>query len=803
MKTVLRGMAALLVAGYTAGYALDNDPLSAGTTTNRNVIGSAWEAPNANPALLGTDFAPRGGLLIVPFTNYGVGAWSDKLAISPFNKYWGNSNEQMSTLLSHILRTSFDINLNDDPATVSQKLTDGLRGGVTAFAGYKMTALSLAAGRFGIDVTTHLEEEMHIPEGPLFTFFSATDGLLRGNTLDFSSFRQTGLWATDVTLSLGLPVDIPALHKFFNLKYGAGGIGVKYIMGHAVLNSSMSSGKLSYDTVNGSNKLVVNGDMTVQTAGLGLHGPWKDDNPFANSYFPINGHGVGVDLGGILYDEHGTLTINFQNVGVIFWIKDVMQAHYKINKDNLTAYDVINGIDKEGKGDNSLLYIFNRDAGEYISDSRDTLSQSSELTTVLPITANIGYAYRWDYSKKGYFVNYCNAGANYEQNFVKSPGYTTVPRLSIGGEAGFLYGYLPLRMGFVFGGAEIIGSAVGGSWNFKYFSINLAYKALGTLYFNPKRGMELAAGLGYNWGYPKPPPVVLDTSHPIFDHDHDGIPDSIDKCATIPEDKDGYQDEDGCPEYDNDRDGIPDTLDKCPNFPEDIDGFQDADGCPDFDNDHDGIPDTLDKCPNVPEDIDGFQDADGCPDPDNDNDGIPDTLDKCPFEPETYNGYKDDDGCPDTVPVIKPTVKEMVMLNTKLRDINFKTASAELLPASFAALDYAVSFLKQYPAFKYEIQGHCDSRGAVDYNLVLSAARAGSVKAYLMSKGISDSMVVAIGYGKSRPIATNKTAAGRALNRRVEFHFIETPADYSALKVQEQMFRERIRQANIQGATQY
>jgi len=84
-----------------------------------------------------------------------------------------------------------------------------------------------------------------------------------------------------------------------------------------------------------------------------------------------------------------------------------------------------------------------------------------------------------------------------------------------------------------------------------------------------------------------------------------------------------------------------------PNDPEDKDGFQDTDGCPDLDNDGDGIPDAKDQCPNDPEDKDGFQDEDGCPDFDNDKDGIPDAADQCPNEPETVNGYADDDGCPD------------------------------------------------------------------------------------------------------------------------------------------------------------
>ena len=99
-----------------------------------------------------------------------------------------------------------------------------------------------------------------------------------------------------------------------------------------------------------------------------------------------------------------------------------------------------------------------------------------------------------------------------------------------------------------------------------------------------------------------------------IDSDGDGIPDDVDQCPDMPEDKDGFQDEDGCPDFDNDNDGIYDAQDKCPNDPEDFDGFQDEDGCPDLDNDGDGIPDKLDKCPNTPEDIDGYQDDDGCPD---------------------------------------------------------------------------------------------------------------------------------------------------------------------------------------------
>jgi len=168
----------------------------------------------------------------------------------------------------------------------------------------------------------------------------------------------------------------------------------------------------------------------------------------------------------------------------------------------------------------------------------------------------------------------------------------------------------------------------------------------------------------------------------IRDSDGDGIENSRDKCPLVPEDKDGFQDEDGCPDDDNDGDRRPDAVDKCPNAAEDIDGFEDDDGCPDLDNDKDGIPDLQDKCPDDPEDgkppfphdgcpadkhdsdgdgipddrdacplqeedKDGFEDGDGCPDLDNDGDGIPDDQDKCPLCPEDKDGFEDADGCPD------------------------------------------------------------------------------------------------------------------------------------------------------------
>ena len=212
---------------------------------------------------------------------------------------------------------------------------------------------------------------------------------------------------------------------------------------------------------------------------------------------------------------------------------------------------------------------------------------------------------------------------------------------------------------------------------------------------------------------------------------------------------------------------------------EDKDGFQDDDGCPDPDNDNDGIPDAADKCPNEPEDKDGFQDDDGCPDPDNDADGVVDGSDKCPDQPETKNGYQDDDGCPDEIP------QKVKQFTGVIKGINFKTGSVDLLPSSKRTLDKAVKVLQEFTDLKLEIQGHTDDvplkpRKGSEYqdNKALSQGRAESVKAYFVSKGIDEGRLSAVGFGDEQPVVApdglkgGKLRAARAKNRRVEFKLV-------------------------------
>ncbi len=263
--------------------------------------------------------------------------------------------------------------------------------------------------------------------------------------------------------------------------------------------------------------------------------------------------------------------------------------------------------------------------------------------------------------------------------------------------------------------------------------------------------------------HPPPPP------HIDGDADGDGILDSKDKCPNEAEDKDGFEDDDGCPDLDNDHDGIPDAKDKCPLDPEDKDGFQDDDGCPDKDNDNDGIPDDKDKCPNQPEDKDGFQDLDGCPDPDNDHDGIPDAQDKCPNEPETINGIQDDDGCPDkgdSVVVVSPDRLET------LEAIQFN--GTKINKASFNVLGQVAATLRAHPEIiRVRVTTHVQPTTNVAKDQETTEKRATVVRDWLIQWGIAASRVEARGFGGTKPLVPSTQSGAAQVNDRLELIILE------------------------------
>ena len=253
------------------------------------------------------------------------------------------------------------------------------------------------------------------------------------------------------------------------------------------------------------------------------------------------------------------------------------------------------------------------------------------------------------------------------------------------------------------------------------------------------------------------------------DTDGDGIYDKNDECPETP----GLPEFNGCP--DSDGDGIQDSMDDCPNEA----GLAEFNGCPDTDGD--GVPDPEDECPETP----GLAELNGCPDAD--GDGIADNEDECPEEagPKENNGcpYQDTDGdgvidpedeCPEVAGTVanngcpEPTAEVIKELNEYSKTVLFDFNKATIRSESEEALNSIVEIMEEYPNTVFHIGGHTDSVGGDDYNLKLSKERAASVRQFLVDGGIPAKRLTSEGYGESRPIATNNTAAGRQDNRRVE-----------------------------------
>ena len=231
------------------------------------------------------------------------------------------------------------------------------------------------------------------------------------------------------------------------------------------------------------------------------------------------------------------------------------------------------------------------------------------------------------------------------------------------------------------------------------------------------------------------------------DTDSDGIVDASDACPEIA----GTVAMNGCP--DTDGDGVADKDDACPE----VAGLKAFKGCPDTDGD--GTTDKADKCPKVK----GPKENAGCPWPDTDGDSVLDKDDKCP----SVKGTVANNGCPEVAEEAINT------LNGYAKTILFNTGKSSFQKQTLPVLVSIAAILKENPLAKFSITGHTDNVGTSNFNFKLSKERAAAVKNYLVSNGVAANRLTSDGLGDTQPIGSNKTAAGRANNRRVEVKYVK------------------------------
>ncbi|MBS1948394.1 MAG: OmpA family protein [Bacteroidetes bacterium] len=382
------------------------------------------------------------------------------------------------------------------------------------------------------------------------------------------------------------------------------------------------------------------------------------------------------------------------------------------------------------------------------SFSNDNLNPGFSLMFWKGLTSNLDFSIRYNGLFSSYSKKDTVSTASYENEFegslhlrAFSDNHLLNPFLTAGIGAGNYSGtwatYAPLG-----GGIQI------NLQSKTYIFLQMNYRA-SLSKSNLDNNLFYSLGIAENISPAKPKPapktVVIPVVAPPKDSDGDGIVDSLDECPTVS----GLAQFHGCP--DTDGDGIPDKDDKCPNQK----GTAKYNGCPIPDTDGDGINDEEDKCPTLA----GVAKYNGCPIPDSDGDGVNDEEDRCPNLP----GVKENQGCP----LVKEEIVKKVMYDAK--NIFFATGSSKLLARSYKPLDEVAKILKDDPNLKLDIEGHTDNTGKPDKNQLLSENRAKAVFDYLTTKGsIGQNRLSSAGFGDAKPIASNKTAQGRAKNRRVE-----------------------------------
>ncbi|MGN6567208.1 MAG: DUF5723 family protein [Flavipsychrobacter sp.] len=544
-----------------------------------------------------------------------------------------------------------------------------------------------------------------------------------------------------------------------------GGLSLRYLSGIAYI--SLVSKNLDAHYYSANDSLVVRttdlafASNIITTEDQLSHGITNSD--LLNNFFGSKGgHGIGADVGFVYeyrpdydhyrYDMDGEKNItdyskNMYKFRLSVAVTDIGSINY--NTGNKVAHLTGNGtlaasnIKDSVQDYNSFVNYASRHG--FAADS-----SSASASVHLPTTLVLGFdykIYRRFYANLTYvgnLVNRDNFSNSYYNQLTLTPRYDT--RLfSVGLPITYSWLTQSMKLGL---GVRFSGFFIGSDDMLAMFS-------------NSQYGANVYAGAFVPIAKRKPK-----------DRDHDHVSDRRDQCPDVP----GTWALRGCPNPDRDHDGILDSVDKCPDLP----GAPTAMGCPDADLD--SVADDVDKCPDMPglvslqgcpdRDKDGVADnEDECPDepgvialhgcPDTDGDGVPDKDDRCPKVP----GPESNHGCP----VVKVQVKEEVKkrLAFAATAIQFETGKATIKKISRPLLNEIVKILNDYPDYDMTIDGYTDNVGKPEKNLQLSKDRANAVRNYFISQGIKENRLIANGYGETHPVTSNKTAAGRAKNRRV------------------------------------
>jgi hypothetical protein len=488
---------ALTILGWAAAPSLQaqskNDAIDA-CFHNRGLSAAATSAfQTTNPAVLGLVKLPRNQLIVPIFPAVEAGYWSNRLALIPYRNINMSDSGKLADYVNTLLDNSFNTG-GSDPAEASKKIMKGVGDGVSICAQSRMIPFSLTAKLGAGSVNSCLDAQINVPNALFAAIFGDEAGLVPGNNLDFKGFTAEAVSYSTISAAYGRKfwTDSPERficrlsRGFFDFTESSWGVGLDYVMGHALLKEKALDGSISVSNRHGTDVVAIDGRLEAVTAGGGIHGRWKTPQSMSmNNFFP--GSGIGFNSGIAFCGYHTSLSLSLNNVGFIRW-GHVKRAVYTLR-------------------DTSVRYsrLFSDSILEIKPGNGDSLNGAYPLYQSLPTVISLETNYTFHFDKKGKkhraFSHYVTLSLRYDQHVAPWPTYSFIPNVSLDAENGALFGLVPVRCGFFIGGLGYNGSSLGFGVNTRYVKINLEYAAFGTPYFFPKRGCAISANMIGTWGY--------------------------------------------------------------------------------------------------------------------------------------------------------------------------------------------------------------------------------------------------------------------------------------------------------------
>jgi hypothetical protein len=429
-----------------------------------------------------------------------AGYWSDKLAIVPYREYLtiGNQNN-LSRLAAQLLTESFNL-AGKNAGETSQIITDAMKGGASVYGHLLFTPVELRTGKIVAKLVSAVSFTCDLPEAPFLLLFSEKNGLRSGSDLPLTHSGVQACMNTDIDMQYVKQIKVNKAMQVLN-KISCGVIecddaflinGTTVSLGNAMFDMSVTDGGIHLN--NDGTELYADAHFKLWGSGISLR---NDDilNVTRDKGFPVSGIGLGLNSSLLLRGEHTSFALGIRKLGPMVW-NHMKEAEISLKTANISVAELFQ----------KNYQLFDYENGGQVTgvDTGEIMHNISSKVCWLPLSVNLYYQYRFVMQSKSnvqwIIPEYVIPSLRYNQNLTEWPGMVTGPGATIGCEAGFIKGILPLSAGWSFGYGKKVESLLSAGIDLNKMNLQIGYEATGTPYWYPKRGCTVYLQIVSGWG---------------------------------------------------------------------------------------------------------------------------------------------------------------------------------------------------------------------------------------------------------------------------------------------------------------